>query len=297
MSRRSCGSPSAGRAGTGPNRALVAAGRGIAVITGGAVGLEAVRWAFGAGAAAGLGYVTGSRRWPTHHAGGLEAIGWAEGTGADAGLGHITDSHRRPTHRARRLEAISRAEGTSARAHLGHITGRIYRPTYRARCLEAIGRAGGIHPVAGLGYITGPGCRATHRVRRLELTGGRATEARLPVIGSQVTLLGALHQPIATDGRANARITPAAIARLDGADAGAAISVCGVAIITLFSALLHAIAADGGVSNLRHEGVGVAAAESRLHGIHRGKTVHGSPRHIGAAGDVHSDALAEVTAT
>src|SRR3989442_1444449 len=223
MSRRSCGSPSAGRAGTGPNRALVAAGRGIAVITGGAVGLEAVRWAFGAGAA--------------------------------AGLGHITDSCRRPTHPAGRLEAIS--------------------------------WAGGIHSIASLGHITGPGCRATHHVRGLELTGGRATEARLPVIGSQVTLLGALHQPIATDGRADARITPAAIARLDGTDAGAAISVCGVAIITLFSALLHAIAADGGVSNLRHEGVCVAAAERRLHGIHRGKTVHCYPRHIVAADDVH----------
>src|SRR5436309_8361275 len=135
----------------------------------------------------------------TGRAVGLEAIGWAEGTGARAHLGHVTDSRRRPTHHAGGLEAISWAEGTSARAHLGHITGRIYRPTHCAGCLEAIGRAGGIHPVAGLGYITGPGCRATHRVRRLELTGGRATEARLPVIGSQVTLFGALHHPIATD--------------------------------------------------------------------------------------------------
>src|SRR5947207_1629910 len=164
MSRRPCDSPSAGRAGTRPSRALVAAGRGIAVITGGAVGLEAVRWAFGAGAGAGFGYVTGSHRWPTHHAGGLEAIGWAEGTGA--------------------------------RAHLGHITGSRCWPTHRAGCLEAIGRAGGIHPIAGLGHITGPSCCTTHRVRGLELTGGRATEARLPVIGSQVTVLGALHQPI-----------------------------------------------------------------------------------------------------
>src|SRR5439155_258883 len=227
--------------------------------------VDAVRWGCGVRAGAVVGYGTGSRRWPIPRAGRLEAIGWAEGTGARAHLGHITGSRRRPTHRAGRLEAIS--------------------------------RAGGGHPIAGLGHVTGPGCRATHRARMLKLTGGRATEACLPVIGSQVTLFGALHHPIATDGRADARITPAAIARLDGADAGAAISVCGVAIITLFSALLHAIAADGGVSNLRHEGVGVAAAESRLHGIHRGKTVHGSPRHIGAAGDVHSDALAEVTAT
>src|SRR5438876_10282848 len=60
MSWRPCDSPSAGRAGTGPSRALVAAGRSIAVITGSAFGLEAIRWAFGAGAAAGLGYVTDS---------------------------------------------------------------------------------------------------------------------------------------------------------------------------------------------------------------------------------------------
>src|SRR5437764_276915 len=191
----------------------------------------------------------------TGRAGGLEAIGWAEGAGARAHLGHITDSRRRATHRAGSLEAISWAEGTSARAHLGHITGRIYRPTHCAGCLEAIGRAGGIHPIAGLGHITDLGCRATHRVRGLELTGGRATEARLPVIGSQVTLLGAPHQPIATDGRADARTTTAAEALLDSAGIRAAVPVGGVAVITLLIRIDDAVAAvRGDFSDLGHKG-------------------------------------------
>src|SRR2546425_13211475 len=107
MSRRSCGSPSAGRAGTEPNRALVAAGRGIAVITGSAFGLEAVRWAFGAGAGAGLSYVTDSLRRPTHRAGRLEAISWAGGVHRIAGLGHVTGRVCRATHCARGLNSMA----------------------------------------------------------------------------------------------------------------------------------------------------------------------------------------------
>src|SRR6266568_1612379 len=274
MSRRSCGSPSAGRAGTGPNRALVAAGRGIAVITGGAVGLEAVRWAFGAGAA--------------------------------AGLGHVTDSHRRPTHHAGRLEAISWAGGIHSIASLGHITGPGCRATHHAGCLEAIGWAGGVHPIAGLGHVTGPGCRATHHVRGLELTGGRATEARLPVIRTQITLLGALHQPIATDGHADARTTTAAEALLDSAGTRAAVPVGGVAVVTLLIRIDDAVAAvRGDFSDLSHKGViagfvdvADTAAERRLHGIHCGEVRRGGPSsHVGTAGKVHGDALAEVTAT
>src|SRR5207247_1185180 len=127
-------------------------------------------------------------------------VGRAIGTSAGAALRHITGPGCPAANRARSLEAVDRAGGTGARAGLGYITGPGCPAANRAGGLKAIGWAGGAGARAELGHVTGgPRRGATDRVHRLELTGGRATDARLPVIGSQVALLGALHQAIATD--------------------------------------------------------------------------------------------------
>ena len=142
---------------TGTDRALVVAGRRVAVIADSAVGLEPVRWTVGAGATAGLGYVTDPGGRPTHGGAGLVRVGRAVGARPRARLGHITDPSSRATDGSTGLEGVGRTEGTRSRARLGH--------------------------------ITEPGGRATDRGRRLKLTRGRATDARFPVIGSQIALL------------------------------------------------------------------------------------------------------------
>src|SRR5206468_4102242 len=126
--------------------------------------------------------------------------GGAVGTGPRARLGYITGPGGRTTDRSAGLEGISGAEGTGPRAALGRITGPRGRPTHRSAGLGGIGGAEGTGPRAALGRVTGPRRSTADRGRGLELTGGRATDARLPVLGTQVALLAARHQTIATEG-------------------------------------------------------------------------------------------------
>src|SRR2546425_7293234 len=66
-------------AGTGTGRALVVAGRRVAVITDSAVGLEAVSRAVGTRPRARRGHVTHPGCWATDRATGLESVGWTVG--------------------------------------------------------------------------------------------------------------------------------------------------------------------------------------------------------------------------
>src|SRR5712691_7910923 len=93
-----CVSPSARSSATytGTDRALVVAGRRVAIIADSAVVLEPVRWTVGAGATAGLGYVTAPGGRPTHGGAGLVRVGWAVGSRPRARLGYVTDPGGRP---------------------------------------------------------------------------------------------------------------------------------------------------------------------------------------------------------
>src|SRR5207247_8867777 len=81
---------SAGCAGTGAGRALVVAGRSVAIITDRAVGLETIGRAPRARPSAGLCHVTGPRRWATDRGAGLQGVGGTVGTRPRAGLRHVT---------------------------------------------------------------------------------------------------------------------------------------------------------------------------------------------------------------
>src|SRR5205814_1142011 len=95
------------------------------------------------------------------------------------------------------LEGVGRAEGAGPCAGLGYVTSPEGGSTPRAASLEGIGWAEGAGPCAGLSHVTHPCLSTADGGRRLKLTGGRATEAGLPVMRSEVTLLVTLHQAIA----------------------------------------------------------------------------------------------------
>src|SRR5204862_225978 len=128
---------------TGTDRALVVAGRRVAVIADSAVGLEPVRWTVGAGATAGLGYVTDPGSGPTHGGASLVRVGWTVGARPRAGLGHVTDPGGRPTHRGASLIRVGRAVGARPRARLGHVADPGGRATHGGAGFVRVGGTGG----------------------------------------------------------------------------------------------------------------------------------------------------------
>src|SRR5207253_1152778 len=84
--------PSARRraADTCPDRALVAAGCSITVITGRAIGLEPIGRTARVYPVAALRYITRPDCGPTHRAVGLVGVRGAVGAGPTAALGHVT---------------------------------------------------------------------------------------------------------------------------------------------------------------------------------------------------------------
>src|SRR5204862_223 len=136
---------------TGTDRALVVAGRRVAVIADSAVGLEPVRWTVGAGATAGLGYVTDPGGRPTHGGAGLVRVGWAGGAGAGAGLGDVTGPGAGLAHGGAGLERVRWAVGARPRARLGYITDPSSCATDGSTGLEGVGRTEGTRSRARLG--------------------------------------------------------------------------------------------------------------------------------------------------
>src|SRR5439155_1673393 len=245
-----------------------------------------------------LGHVTDPAGGAAFHCGALEAVRWAVVAHPITALGEVANLGCRAAH-GRALD-IRWTGITGARAGLSHITGAGCCATHCAGGLEAGSWTGGAHPIAGLRPVTsGPRRGAADRVRGLELTGVGATGVRWPV-RSQVTLLAACNQAIATDGRTATGLPTAAVACLDGAGAGAAVPACGVAVITLLAALYYSIAAAWSVTaNLGHKGVVEAAIEGQVrpHSHRKGRLGGFSEASdIGIARGVHGDAIAIVSA-
>src|SRR5207249_819972 len=169
--------------------ARVVRGARVAVVAGGAIGLEAVLRAGGARAGAALGRVTWLGRRAAHDGarlerigravvaravtplrcvalacrgpadGGALQIGGARGARPRAGPGDVAVARRGPALDRGGLEDIVRAGGTRPRAGLGDVAVAGGGPALDGRRFEGIGRAGGAGAGAGLGKVAFAGGR------------------------------------------------------------------------------------------------------------------------------------------